>query len=139
MRWPSHHRWYIVTLVLSIEVQKEKIAKLQTKQTIAESRQGLPTSGQQLELGRGTGAIRHSHRCLGPGPQAPRATASTPTARAPPPRSRTTPPMRPRHGPFQRSCASRGASRDRIVRATAERGRHTTLANSFLLGPLPGP
>ena len=28
-------RWYIVTLVLSIEVQKEKIAKPQTQQTVA--------------------------------------------------------------------------------------------------------
>ena len=28
-------RWYIVTVVLSTEVQKEKIAKLQTKQAVA--------------------------------------------------------------------------------------------------------
>ena len=28
-------RWYIVTVVLSTDVQKERIAKLQTKQTVA--------------------------------------------------------------------------------------------------------
>ena len=44
-------RWYIVTLVLSIEVQKEKIAKLQTKQTVAVSPPIPPPRGDREFLG----------------------------------------------------------------------------------------
>ena len=51
-------RWYLVTLALSTEVQKERIAKLQTKQTVAVSPPNPLPPGDQTP---GTAVITGRH------------------------------------------------------------------------------
>ena len=65
-------KWYVVTVVLSIEVQKEKIAKLQTKQTVAVRYQNRPSGVRLSSEPRGARSFEGARGQAAPAPRAPR-------------------------------------------------------------------